>query len=137
MPLDTRNSGFKTGGDIPAVWEFPEALRLLAECGDTELLEELIALFQSDTSSRLEVLGRAVAEGDLPVVRMEAHTIKGSAVQVGAERVADVCRKMELEAAKNPPRELFSLFTRLQKSFEEVCRVMTEKGQSGANPRLR
>jgi HPt (histidine-containing phosphotransfer) domain-containing protein len=134
MPLDTKNSEFKTGGDIP-VWEFPEALRLLAECGDTELLEELIAIFQSDTSSRLQVLGRAVAGGDLPVVRMEAHTIKGSAMQVGAERVADVCRKMELEAAKTPPLELFSLYTRLQKSFDEVCQVMTAQGRSGANPR--
>ena len=105
----------------------------MAECGDADLVEELIGIFQTDTTSRLEVLGRAVAAGDLATVRAEAHTIKGSAVQVGAGRVADLCKQMELEARKTPPLELFSLFTRLQTSFHQACQVMAAHAESRAN----
>jgi HPt (histidine-containing phosphotransfer) domain-containing protein len=124
MPLDTQGSGLNAGCDSPVVWEFPEALRLLAECGDTGLVEELVAIFQADTIARLKVLGRAVAAGDLDVVRAEAHSIKGSALQVGAGRVAELCKQMEIEARKPAPQELFSLLVRTEQRFDEVCRAM-------------
>jgi HPt (histidine-containing phosphotransfer) domain-containing protein len=113
---------------------FPESLRLLAECGESGLVDEIIVIFQSDTASRLEVLGRAVAAVDLAVVRAEAHTIKGSAMQVGAGRMAELCKQMELEARKTPPLELFSLFSRLRISFDEACLVMTADRSSRTNP---
>src|ERR1700689_1774039 len=106
MPLDTKNVAIDMGGDLTAVWAVPEALRQLVEYGDTELVDELIAIFQTDTASRLEVLARAVAAGDWATVRAEAHTIKGSSVQVGANRVAEACRQMETEARKSPPMEV-------------------------------
>ena len=61
MPQDTKNIESSNGREFPAVWAVPATLRQLAECGDAELVEELIAMFQTDTSSRLEVLRHAVA----------------------------------------------------------------------------
>jgi HPt (histidine-containing phosphotransfer) domain-containing protein len=130
MPLDTKSSGISTGSDLDAVWLIPEALQQLVDCGDTDLVEELIAIFQSDTASRLQVLDQAVATGDCVTVRAEAHTIKGSSVQVGANRVAEACRQMEMEARKSPPTELGWLFSRLRRSFDEVCGVIAERKES-------
>src|ERR1700683_3386434 len=101
------------------VWVLPAALRQLQEGGEGVLVEELIAIFETDAAERLDVLARALEAADYPTVRQEAHTIKGSALQVGANRVADVCRQMELEARKPQPADLVPLFRALLGSFEE------------------
>jgi HPt (histidine-containing phosphotransfer) domain-containing protein len=129
MPLDTKSNGINMGSDSPVVWVVPEALQQLVECGDTELVEELIAIFQSDTTARLEVLRRAIAAGDWAAVRVEGHTIKGSAVQVGANCVAEACRQLELEARKSAPLDLEWLFHRLQQSFDEACGAMAARNE--------
>jgi len=120
MPFEDQRTVSNTGGDLPAVWVVPPALRELAEGGDGEWVEELIAIFQTDTASRLELMGPAVANADYGAVRRQAHAIKGSAVQVGAERLADVCRQLELEAGKVQPVDLPRLFDSLLQSFEQV-----------------
>ena len=98
----------------------PAALRQLQECGETELVEELIVIFQSDTASRLEVLARALATADNATARQEAHTIKGSALQVGAVPFAEACRQMEMEARKDAPSDLAPLLRAMRRSFDEV-----------------
>jgi HPt (histidine-containing phosphotransfer) domain-containing protein len=102
----------------------------LVECGDAELVEELIAMFQTDTSSRLEVLRHAVAARNNGVVGAEAHTIKGSAMQVGANRLAEFCRQMELGVRQTPPVDLDGALHQILQSFDEVCQAIAERQQS-------
>jgi HPt (histidine-containing phosphotransfer) domain-containing protein len=130
MPQDTNYIESNAGRDFPAVWAVPATLRQLAECGDAELVEELIGMFQTDTSSRLEVLRHAVAGRDYAVIGAEAHTIKGSALQVGANRLAEFCRQMEQGVRQTPPLDLAGSFQRILQSFNEVCRVIAERQQS-------
>jgi HPt (histidine-containing phosphotransfer) domain-containing protein len=132
MPLDTKNTGMNTGSEFPAVWVIPAALRQLADSGDAELVEELIAIFQTDTAERLEVMRRAIDARDFVAVGAEAHTIKGSAVQVGANRLAEFCRQMELEVRKNPPVDLARPFAMLLASFDEVCGVIASAGNQNS-----
>jgi HPt (histidine-containing phosphotransfer) domain-containing protein len=127
MPFDAKYQGNDTGTDFPAVWVIPAALRQLAECGDAELVEELIAIFQTDTAERLEVMRQAVSAKDYSVVNAEAHTIKGSSVQVGANRLADFCHQMEQEARKSPSADLTQAFDRLVSAFDEVCLVIAAR----------
>jgi HPt (histidine-containing phosphotransfer) domain-containing protein len=128
MPLDSKISVWETRSDLPAVLVVPAALRQLAECGDGELVEELIAVFQTDTAQRLELMRRAVDAADYSTVRLEAHTIKGSALQVGANRLADHCRQVEMEARKARPDSLVPLFRVVLRSFEEVRGVIAARG---------
>ncbi|HUB79701.1 MAG TPA: Hpt domain-containing protein [Bryobacteraceae bacterium] len=117
-----------TDSDVHDAWILPAALRQLQECGETALVEELIAIFQTDTAARLETLARAVAASDYAVARQEAHTIKGSALQVGAVRFADFCRQMELEARKPDPADLAPLLSAAVRSFDEVRSVFAARG---------
>ena len=116
---------------MPAVWVVPTALRQLVECGDGEWVEELIAEFQTDTASRLDLLSQAVANADCEAVRRIAHSIKGSAAQIGANRLADVCRQMELEGAKVQPVDLVRLFRTLMQSFEQVRAAIAVRDSDG------
>ena len=114
-------------------WILPAALRQLQECGEAVLVEELIAIFQTDTASRLELLERAVGTADYTVVRQEAHTIKGSALQVGAVQVAEICRQLELESRQPQPTDLTFLLRALLRSFDEVCNTIAVRRGSAAD----
>jgi histidine phosphotransfer protein HptB len=127
MQLNRKGMESSIGSEFSDAWILPAALRQLEECGEAVLVEELIAIFQTDTTSRLELLARAIETADYSAVRTEAHTIKGSALQVGALRVADVCRTLELEARQPQPTDLGRLFRALRERFDEVCGVLAAR----------
>jgi HPt (histidine-containing phosphotransfer) domain-containing protein len=127
MQLDSKSMESTIGSEFTEAWVLPAALRQLEECGEADLVEELIAIFQTDTAERLELLARAVETGDYATARAEAHTIKGSSLQVGAVRVADACRQMEVEARKVQPLGLAAMFRALLQSFDEVRSVMAAR----------
>ena len=79
-------------------WVLPEALEHLARTGATDLVAELLDDFRTDVAARLERLRGALATGDAATMKMEVHSIKGSAAQMGAEDLAGACRKMEEDA---------------------------------------
>ena len=131
MQLETKKTAVRDQSDV---WVIPAALRQLAECGDTELLVELVDIFQSDTIVRLEKLQRLLAAGDFPGTRTEAHTIKGSALQIGANRMARFCQQMEIESQKAQAGELARLFQAVRESFAEVCTAIAERRESSGTP---
>ena len=127
MHLNSEKIKTNIGSEFTEAWVLPAALRQLEECGEAVLVEELIAIFQTDTASRLELLAHAVETADYSTVRTEAHTIKGSALQVGAVQVADVCRTIEIEARKPQPADLGPLFRVLLQRFDEVRGVLAAR----------
>jgi HPt (histidine-containing phosphotransfer) domain-containing protein len=127
MHLDSKSMESSIASEFSDAWVLPAALQQLEECGEAVLVQELIDIFQTDTAERLELLARAVATADYATARAEAHTIKGSALQVGAVRVADVCRQMELEARNAQPTGLAPMFHALLHSFDEVRGVFAAR----------
>ena len=114
-------------GELSGVWVLPAALLQLQECGEEVLVEELIEMFQADTVSRLDLIRKAVQTADCRIAATEAHTIKGSALQVGAVKVADVCLQIEIAAREGRCAGLASLMGALLESFDEVCGVLAAR----------
>jgi HPt (histidine-containing phosphotransfer) domain-containing protein len=77
------------------VWQPTETLSELVATGFGDAVAELIDDFDTDTTARLQRLRVALARDDSTVVRKEAHSIKGSALQMGASRVASTARLIE------------------------------------------
>jgi len=117
--------------DNSEVLVLPAALRQLLDGGESSLVEELIVIFQEDAAERLGLLARAVDAADYLAMRREAHTIKGSALQIGANRVAEASRLMEVEAIKPEPENLVLLYRALVRSFEEVRGVIAARQAAG------
>ena len=105
-------------------WVLPEELRQLAE-SDEDLVNEVLSVFQSDTADRIRKLRAALAQDDRQQVRHQAHAIKGSAGQVGATDVSELCRQLELYALTAETPVLHDLMERLEASFADVCRAMS------------
>jgi HPt (histidine-containing phosphotransfer) domain-containing protein len=104
-------------------WTPPKLLLELAANG-SGLEAELIEAFRTDTAIRLERLRRAIESADAARLRIEAHTIKGSAWQMGADSVAPLCQEIELAASQTPLPQLDERVNQLEARFLEVCHAM-------------
>jgi len=97
----------------------------MAEGGDAEIVQEVLTVFQTDTATRLKSLEASLAAGDTAKVRTQAHSIKGSASQVGALGFAALCQRIEQESEHGPSDALTAMVRELETSFADVCRAIT------------
>jgi HPt (histidine-containing phosphotransfer) domain-containing protein len=108
-----------------AGWVLPETLRELADGGAAGLIVELIEAFRADTVPRLGQMREAIANADTKRLSDAAHTIKGSAQQMGADAMASICQELELAPVDTPASELLSWLNALEVEFAEVSRAMS------------
>jgi HPt (histidine-containing phosphotransfer) domain-containing protein len=108
------------------MWDLPETLREIEEAGDETFVLELITSFQNDTARRFERLRAAVARLDAATVKAEAHAMRGSARQMGAEALADSCQKVESAAPHMNWAELESQMEQAHLHFAEIRTDMSE-----------
>jgi HPt (histidine-containing phosphotransfer) domain-containing protein len=108
------------------MWHLPETLREFEEAGDDSLVLELIDSFQIDTASRLERLHAAVARFDAATVKAEAHSVRGSARQMGAEALAELCQAVESGAPKMNWPGLEDQVQQAEVRFAEALSAMAE-----------
>ena len=67
----------------------------LAEALGAPQVREILDLFLEDSVPRLAALGEAIREGDLETARNQAHTLKGSAGNLGAMSLWEACANLE------------------------------------------
>jgi HPt (histidine-containing phosphotransfer) domain-containing protein len=60
------------------------------------IVERIIGSFLRLSPAMLEKLRTALRAGDTEAVRKAAHTMKSSNAQIGASRMAAICKKLEL-----------------------------------------
>lgn len=119
-------------------WSPPASL-LEAAAGDDGLIVRLINAFGADTDARIEQMRAALAVADFPRIRAEAHTIKGSAGQMGAEAVAKACQELEIASGLQEPLLVAARLDRVQELFDEIrgkmaCSPNGRKLQSSVIP---
>jgi HPt (histidine-containing phosphotransfer) domain-containing protein len=66
--------------------------------GDEDLCKELLDAFLEDMPIQLDRLNQAAAEGDLGLVKRQAHTIKGASANIGAQALSRVAFEVEMAA---------------------------------------
>jgi PAS domain S-box-containing protein len=72
-----------------------EGLRELSEPGQPEPLVELIELFLKDAHPKLDRMNSALDRKDFTTLALAAHSLKGSASNLGARRLAELCATLE------------------------------------------
>ena len=70
-----------------------EPLRRLG--GDTDLYWEILSIFAAEAPGRIISITDALARGDREEMRALAHSLRGSARTVGADRLADSASRLE------------------------------------------
>lgn len=72
-----------------------DALRSLTPPGEPDVLSEVLNLCLAEVPPRLERLRNAWAAGDIQAVHRVAHSLKGSAGNIGANALFAACRDLD------------------------------------------
>ena len=92
----------------------------LEELGGLGLVDELIATFLEDATSRLAALREAAGGGEAPAVRGLAHAFKGSCGSMGATEMTRLSAALEEAGASGDLSRARGLVGRLEEEFGRV-----------------
>ena len=79
-----------------------------------EILNDLLETYMSDAQARAQSIVQYYQAGDIKDVESEATAMQGAATNVGAQRVAEVAKELQLAAAQNNTPSLKLLVPKLQ-----------------------
>jgi CheY-like chemotaxis protein len=99
-------------------------LRLLGEETEQDLLGELVGQFVHDAEPLLVQIRAAMEVGDAPAVGRIAHSLKGSAVDLGGLHLASVCSRLERLATAGRLSEGEAELQEMEISCQEFCRTL-------------
>lgn len=97
-----------------------DSLRQLTPPGGPDVLAQVFQLFLEDAPVRIEKLRQAWAAGDAPGVQRAAHSLMGSAGNLGANALLAVCRQIDDEARADDLTGTESLTDALAVEFARV-----------------
>ena len=109
-----------SGGSAWAPGRLPEELLQMAREAGSGMVVELLGIFQEDSMVHLEELSRAIVNGDSGAIQSEAHSLKGSAAQIGAAVVSDLCRQMERLSETGTALEQTAIYEQIAAALREV-----------------
>jgi signal transduction histidine kinase/CheY-like chemotaxis protein/HPt (histidine-containing phosphotransfer) domain-containing protein len=87
---------------------------------DESFLRDYIALFLHDTESRLSEMSQAFVSGDTETVRRQGHALKGSCLELGADRMARFCEDLSVAAKHDNLDEVGAVIGRLDREFARL-----------------
>ena len=80
----------------------------------------MIELFLKDARPRLEKMAAALGEKDDSTLAAAAHTLKGSASNLGARRLAGLCANLEKQAKAGELQEAADILLDVKSEFRRV-----------------
>lgn len=99
---------------------------MLAQLQDLlgERFAELKERFVSDGKRRLELLRGATVSCEFDVIYAEAHGLKGSSRNIGANDLGQVCEQLEEKGRQRDSYGITELFVAVEQEFAAVCEVL-------------
>jgi histidine phosphotransfer protein HptB len=94
-----------------------ENLKALNPDDDNAFLKEIIGIFLEDTPQRIAELKQCLVSFDQPTFTRAAHSIKGSASNLGAIKVRALAEKLEHQSRNSGLNGLESLMGSLESEF--------------------
>ncbi len=95
--------------------------------GDHVLFQEIMSMFLSDTTSRLECLRKAVSAEDMAEIMRLAHSLRGASSNIGAMGLASAAEALEKSAKAGDLEESEVVHSRVESEFKRVRRALEER----------
>jgi len=99
--------------------------------GDADLFSELADQFLQQMPVWLRDLEAAARDNDTRSVRRQAHRLLGLCRQIGAERMAALCARLERMRDESEESELLQEVSRLHTEFEAAYRALDDRHLTG------
>jgi histidine phosphotransfer protein HptB len=85
---------------------------------------EIVELFVTDVPQRMSRIQHAISARSPEAILREAHGLKGSALGIGAARLAELCAAIERDTRDGRFDLVASRWTDLGPEFVQVCRTL-------------
>lgn len=119
-------TGQETGGDEPVLdLEVVAGLREMGQRGYFSL-PDFVATFRREANQCLAGLRAAIEGEDSRALEQEAHALKGSSRELGAQRLAQVCRQLEELGRAGSTTGAAPLLARAEEEFSLLQRALDE-----------
>lgn len=99
----------------------PIPLDRIRMAGGVDLEKKIVDLFLHHAPLRLTAAREAAAAGDADALERVTHSLKSSAAQVGAERLAEICRQLEERAQKGEVAGASALVTLADEAMQSYA----------------
>lgn len=121
-------TGQQAGPSTPAMArvdaEAIARLRELGEPGGPDLASEFIDLYLADGEALLGKIHESCTAGDAQLLKRQAHTLRGSSRNMGAETVAEIAREIEINAESGATAQLAEWVRQLRQVFAETVPLL-------------
>jgi two-component system sensor histidine kinase/response regulator len=105
-------------------------LKELREPGQADPLQELIALFLKDADPRVLIMDEACRTNDMARLASASHTVKGSASNLGARRLALLCATLERQSREGDSAQAAKTLSEVKTEFAKVRAVLSSEFDS-------
>jgi CheY-like chemotaxis protein/HPt (histidine-containing phosphotransfer) domain-containing protein len=106
--------------------ETVETLQYLAGSTDIRMLSELLDILESQSEALINEIVTGLERDEQDTVKRAAHTLKGSALNLGAKALADVCQKMERAAEDGDLARVHTFLPVMRHMFAQSLPVLKE-----------
>jgi PAS domain S-box-containing protein len=103
-----------------------EAIAALKSDDMPDLLQKVIGLYLENTPKLLETLHKAGKRNEVSLLCSAAHTLKSSSANIGALRLAELCKTLEEEARQGTVTDGQSRVAEIEAEFALVQAALTE-----------
>jgi CheY-like chemotaxis protein len=117
-PVSEESTSALSDGAVP-VFDRQGLLERLG--GRGELIAKFIAMFRTTLETRWDGVTEAVANQDIVAIRLHAHSLKGAAANIGAERIRGISQRIEAVADDGNFNETASMITCLKEEIDRFC----------------
>jgi HPt (histidine-containing phosphotransfer) domain-containing protein len=107
------------------------AIRGLGGPGDPDVYVEVACMFLADVPIHLAALRAAIAAEQIEAVGQIAHRLRGSALEMGALRMAPVCAAIEHGACTGSLEHVATQADSLEREFASARRELEQVIQDG------
>jgi len=115
------------GGEAPPINpRFLDDIRVLQTPGHDSVLARIIALYLDEALRLLDALWVAIERQDGAAITRSAHALKSSSGNLGAERVAQLCRQLETLGRGESLADAGALFRALQAEYATAAAALEE-----------
>lgn len=104
----------------------PATLQQLKELVDGDDASFLRDLYESYLTTARENIQLLKDESDPTVLRRAAHTLKGSSLNVGAARVADLCKQLEQTLVAQSPPDMLAQLAVIENGVQQVAEAYNQ-----------
>jgi signal transduction histidine kinase/CheY-like chemotaxis protein len=119
-------------GNAAALTELRDTLLQKTGRDDATFLKDYIGLFLQDTESRLGKIDLALSDRDAKSLRREGHALKGSCLELGADRMARFCEQLTVAAQGENFEQSATANRKIKREFARL-RPVYESAKDGAS----